>query len=92
MRRVLTAFALVALMTLGFAPVASAHDTPACADFGGLGWKNHGEHVLLAYVHQNSGGPGAHGHLLGDTSPGASFCVAHANAVTRPNGRPFQLP
>ena len=77
MKRMITILALAAAMLLAAAPAAFAGE-PTCADFGGLGWANHGEHVLN-YVNGDGGAAGgAPAHLSArpdGPAPGASFCL-----------------
>jgi hypothetical protein len=64
---------------IAFGTSSGAHAGPTCE---GMGWKNHGEHVLT-YVNGGGAGGGAPAHLSarpGGPAPGASFCLTQSNS------------
>ena len=76
-RRLGASMILAGLVALGTAPVASASG-PTCEDMFGLGWKNHGEHVLTYVNGEGGAAGGAPAHLSArptGPAPGASFCL-----------------
>ena len=92
MRKISIITAIAMTLTVMTASAALADpDGPTCAnqqaiDEGfDLGVDNHGGHVIRDYVKPavgdpTPGGPAAGAHFLGDTKPGASFCIGNANS------------
>lgn len=80
MNKLIATVAVVAAVLVASASGATATG-PTCENFGGSGWKNHGEHVLH-YVNDGVVAGGAPAHLSDDRStapaPGASFCLDQA--------------
>lgn len=82
MKKLIATTAIVAAAVVTSASGAAAGG-PTCENAFGLGWKNHGEHVL-GYVNGDgaAGGAPAHGHGHDEPTfaPGASFCLDQANS------------
>lgn len=77
MRTTITLITICGLAGLGAGSTAHA-GSPTCEDMFGLGWKNHGEHVLTYVRSEGGAGGGAPAHLdarPGGPAPGASFCL-----------------
>ena len=82
MRKIITVAAMTAAMLLGTASAAQASG-PTCENMFGMGWVNHGEHVLNYVTGAGGAAGGAPAHLSnrpGGPAPGASFCLDQANS------------
>ncbi len=83
MKKIITTTAIAAAVVV-LGTVTGAHaGSPTCENMFGLGWTNHGEHVLN-YVNGEGGAAGGKpAHLSArpnGPAPGASFCLDQANS------------